>query len=71
VGRASIIRTGFDGLLVPTNDSRALSHAMSELMGDGEARITLSHNARSVRECFALSSVMAKWDRISTGVRRL
>lgn len=71
-GSSEIIKDGLNGLLVPIDDAPALAQAMGGLMRNGQARATLGHGARGVRERFGIDHVMAKWDGlIDSGWARL
>jgi glycosyltransferase involved in cell wall biosynthesis len=61
-GPAEIIRHNENGLLVPKEDVKALSVAMSRLMEDEELRTRLGQRALEVRSRFDQATIMAQWD---------
>ena len=61
-GPASVIRSGENGLLVPTGDEEALSRAMAALLSDAERRRTLAENARQTAEGFRPDAVFRQWE---------
>lgn len=72
-GPREITRDGRDAVLVPAGDEQALEGALRTLMSDGAMRRELgAAAARSVRERYALSGIVALWDDVfrSVGVTR-
>lgn len=63
-GPSEIICHNENGLLVPKEDVKALSAAMSRLMKDENLRIRLGEKALEVRSRFSESAIMAKWDNL-------
>jgi glycosyltransferase involved in cell wall biosynthesis len=61
-GPAHIVRNGIDGLLVPTEDVRALATAMAALMDDEGRRTAMGLRATSVTERFNVHRIMATWE---------
>ena len=61
-GPASVIRSGENGLLVPTGDEEALSRAMAALLSDAERRRTLAENARQTAAGFRPDAVFRQWE---------
>ena len=69
-GPREIIRDGFDGILVPTENADALAEAISKLITDEELRRTLGHNARRITERFGIDEVMRQWEALLNNVVR-
>lgn len=63
-GPEELVQDGVDGLLVPTEDARALSEAMARLAGDAALARRLGQAARGIRERLALPVVLARWDAV-------
>ncbi len=63
-GPAEIIHHGIDGLLVPAQDTHALTQAIKKLMRDEKLRESLGHQALAVRERFSLEKIMAQWQKV-------
>lgn len=61
-GPREIIRPGFDGMLVPTGDSRALAAAMQTLIIGPALRHRLGTNAKGITARFGMEKVMAMWE---------
>jgi len=59
-----IVRNEIDGLLVPSEDVKALSAAMDRLMGDSLTRQRLGLNALEVTERFSPTTVMGLWEEL-------
>jgi GalNAc-alpha-(1->4)-GalNAc-alpha-(1->3)-diNAcBac-PP-undecaprenol alpha-1,4-N-acetyl-D-galactosaminyltransferase len=68
-GPREITRDGRDAVLVPAGDEQALEAALRTLMSDDPMRRELgAKGARSVRERYALSKVLALWDDVFRSV---
>jgi GalNAc-alpha-(1->4)-GalNAc-alpha-(1->3)-diNAcBac-PP-undecaprenol alpha-1,4-N-acetyl-D-galactosaminyltransferase len=68
-GPREITRDGRDAVLVPAGDEQALEAALRSLMSDDTMRRELGAKAaRSVRERYALSKVLALWDDVFRSV---
>lgn len=57
-----IIHDGSDGVLVPPDDSAALTGAMARLMRDESLRAQLGRQAADSAQRFALSEVIMQWE---------
>ncbi|HLU00090.1 MAG TPA: glycosyltransferase family 4 protein [Burkholderiaceae bacterium] len=69
-GPREITLDGQVARLVPLYDEAALEAALSDLMGNPEARQVLARQgARSVRERFGLEQVLVHWDRLFSEVK--
>lgn len=66
-GPNEIIRHEVDGLLVPANDSRALSVAITRVLTDADLRLRMSTRAAEVNERFSLQRVLAAWQSVLEG----
>lgn len=69
-GPSEVIRDGENGLLVPVGDEAALAEALVRLLGDAELRRRLGGRAVEVASRFALSEIMAQWERVLAGSSR-
>jgi glycosyltransferase involved in cell wall biosynthesis len=63
-GPRRIVRNDVDGLLVPSDDVRALADAMAALMDDEPRRLRLGENAMAVTKRFEISRVMGTWESV-------
>ena len=63
-GPRDIIRHGIDGLLVPANDSAALTEALDRVMGDAHLRRRLAIRAQDARERFSIERVGKMWEEL-------
>ncbi len=63
-GPREIITDGVDGMLVPAEDTKALSFAMDGLMKDKEKRIRLGVNAAKIVDRFGVEKVMKQWEKV-------
>jgi len=61
-GPGDIIRHGRNGLLVPNDDLSALSEALETMVTDDELRRTMSAQARTDAEEYAVERVAAAWE---------
>jgi glycosyltransferase involved in cell wall biosynthesis len=62
-GIPEVVRDGEDGLLVPTNDPRALARAMARLAGDAALRVTLGEAAfRRVTVQFSFEQMVREYE---------
>ena len=59
-----IVRTGVDGLIVPSGDVAALAAALDILMGNSEKRAELGRRAKEVAERFSPQRVVALWEQL-------
>ncbi len=72
-GPANIITSETDGILIPTEDPRAMSAALARLITSEELRARLARAAPGVADRFSLDSVLAAWDAVlarATGNKR-
>jgi GalNAc-alpha-(1->4)-GalNAc-alpha-(1->3)-diNAcBac-PP-undecaprenol alpha-1,4-N-acetyl-D-galactosaminyltransferase len=61
-GPREIIRHGFNGYLIPSEDQSALTAALDQLLTDGDLRARLSQNAPAIMNSFGVSHVMDQWE---------
>ena len=61
-GPSELIADGVNGRLVPVDDLEALVLAMSQLMADSKLRERLGKEATKVRQQFAQSELMKRWE---------
>jgi glycosyltransferase involved in cell wall biosynthesis len=61
-GPAELITDGVNGRLVPVDDVAALALAMSQLMADPQLRERLGEEATKVRQLYAHTLLMKKWE---------
>jgi glycosyltransferase involved in cell wall biosynthesis len=61
-GPAEILDSGRDGVLVPAEDTDALTEAMERLMGDEAQRRALGVRATGVTQRFSLERVAGMWE---------
>jgi len=62
-GPREMTRDGQDALLIPAGDEAAFEAGLSRLLGDEALRDTLAAKAaESVRERYALASILKRWD---------
>lgn len=59
-----IIKDGFNGLLVPVNDVRALANALKQLAQNSQLREQLGEAARQVCETHSEAQVIKFWDKV-------
>ena len=67
-GPSDIIRHGIDGLLVPPEDTEALSKVLQGLMSDEAARMRLAERAPEVLERFSPDRIMGQWQTLIESV---
>jgi glycosyltransferase involved in cell wall biosynthesis len=58
----SLVREGIDGLIVDSDEPKALASALASLMGNDEARQAMAARAPEVIKRFSIESVLEKWD---------
>lgn len=63
-GPSSIIRDGYDGLLVPPEDVAELAISMEKVISDPELRANLGKNAREITDRFAVDKVAGMWEKL-------
>lgn len=61
-GPRDIIRHGIDGVLVPSENHRALGAELLRLMTDDDARSELAQGALEVRSRFAIDPIAREWE---------
>lgn len=61
-GARMLIEDGVNGLIVPRSDASALASAICRMIEDGELAASCAKNALKVRERFAMSVILAKWE---------
>ena len=61
-GARMLIEDGVDGLIVPRGDASALASAICRMIEDREFAAACGKNALRVRERFAMSVILAKWE---------
>jgi glycosyltransferase involved in cell wall biosynthesis len=67
-GPSEILRNEVDGLLVPQDDSGALSTALCRLMGDDALRERFAYRAVEARDRFGIERVADQWEQLFTSV---
>ncbi|MFC5458360.1 glycosyltransferase family 4 protein [Massilia niabensis] len=63
-GPRDIIRHGVDGLLVPANDTAALTEALDRVMGDANLREQLAARAPEARARFSIEKIAGMWEEL-------
>ena len=63
-GPRHIVRHGFNGLLVPTEDVDKLAVTMDRLMTDSAMRRRLGKRAIEVVDRFSVSKVLSMWENL-------
>ena len=63
-GIPSVISDGYNGLLVPPNDPRALAAAMTKLLEDEDLRLSMGRNGRRVAQRHDWSIVAEQTERV-------
>jgi len=63
-GPGEIIQSGIDGILVPPEDTKALSEAMDDLMTDETLRNKLAARAVTSVERFGTDNIMGLWEEL-------
>lgn len=61
-GPSELIRSGYDGILVPAENISALADSMANLMASPEERLRLSVHARDVISRFDLKKIIGSWE---------
>ena len=61
-GPREIVRDGEDGLLVATEDARALAEALKRILNDVKLRRRLGESAVGVRERFSTDRIAGLWE---------
>lgn len=69
-GPREIVRHEVDGLLVPQDDSNALTAALSRVMGDAGLRARFAERAVEARERFAVMRIAGKWEALFASVTK-
>lgn len=67
-GPRDIIRHGIDGLLVPANDTGALTEALDVVLGDATLRKQFASRAREARERFSIEKIAGMWEELFVGL---
>lgn len=60
-GAREVIKHGYNGLLVPTNDKKALCDAMCTIVEDSNLSEFLSKNAIAIKEELSIEHIADKW----------
>ncbi|WP_371363042.1 GalNAc-alpha-(1-_4)-GalNAc-alpha-(1-_3)-diNAcBac-PP-undecaprenol alpha-1,4-N-acetyl-D-galactosaminyltransferase [Sporomusa rhizae] len=68
-GPNTIIRNGYDGILVPKADIDSLASALEKLINSEELRRSIGTRALEVRQRYSIEKVMDMWDSVITTVR--
>jgi GalNAc-alpha-(1->4)-GalNAc-alpha-(1->3)-diNAcBac-PP-undecaprenol alpha-1,4-N-acetyl-D-galactosaminyltransferase len=63
-GPSEIIRSGVDGVLVPSEDVTELAAAMNHLMADSQERLRLAARAPEVVTRFGIDRILGLWEQI-------
>lgn len=67
-GPADLIEPGVNGLLVPPNDTSALSLALERLVNSPELRLSMGQHALGVRERLSLVNILSQWNQLIESV---
>ena len=60
-GAGEVIKNKENGILVPTNDVKALTEAMLELLDNPDLRNKIRKNACEVRNTYSTTKIIEKW----------
>ena len=63
-GMPYLIKDNFDGLLVDSDNPKAMANAIIKIFNDSQLRAKLSQNARAKAEYFDWSNVKLKWQKV-------
>lgn len=63
-GAAMVIKDGYNGVLIPVNDKKALYDAMIRIKQSEEFRNKISENAINVRTDYSLDRIWNEWSKI-------
>ncbi len=61
-GPAEVIENGFDGLLLPAEDTQALADALAKLITDKPLRTELGARATLKAQQYSMPKIAARWD---------
>ncbi|MEP0773313.1 MAG: glycosyltransferase [Acidobacteriota bacterium] len=61
-GPRELIRSGVDGVLVPSGDLQALAEALRRLMESEQDRLRLGERAREILQRFPADEILARWE---------
>lgn len=61
-GAEFLINSGENGLLVPVNDTDALTEALSEVLENPDYSKTLAENAYNIRKTLSVGEIFKKWE---------
>lgn len=67
-GNGELIRDGENGLLIPANDTKALTATLERLLSDSALRARLAQGALEARERFSVERMLAHTQRILEGL---
>lgn len=70
-GSRMLIRDGENGLLIPMQDERALTDAMSHIADNPALSERIGSNAIKIREAYSKEIICAKWQKFATGNKGL
>lgn len=61
-GPRDLIVSNENGILIPVDDTVALTDALKQLIEDEELRSRISHNAKKLKECVLPESINKQWE---------
>lgn len=63
-GLPSLIHDGYDGIMVPKDDSEAFVRSILRIVGDPDLGMKLAHNGRKKAESFAWEEIRPMWESV-------